>query len=104
MIPVVIESPYAGDTDVNLEYLDNCIRDCLVRGETPYASHLMLTSALDDMIPSERMLGIEAGMQMAKVCEYVVAYVDHGESPGMVIAINRHLKEGRQVHMRKIGK
>ena len=38
------------------------IRDCIARGESPYASHQMLTEALDDTNPIERNAGIQAGL------------------------------------------
>ena len=36
---VVVESPYAGDVEANLAYLRRAMRDCLLRGEAPFASH-----------------------------------------------------------------
>lgn len=50
MILVIIESPYAGDVDRNLEYLRAAMRDCLKRGEAPFASHALYTQpgVLDD--------------------------------------------------------
>ena len=39
----VIESPYAGDVEGNLTYLRACLKDCVERGESPYASHGLLT-------------------------------------------------------------
>lgn len=47
---IVIESPFRGATPAdqarNERYLEACIADCLRRGESPYASHKMLTQAL----------------------------------------------------------
>lgn len=67
--PVIIESPFKGNEkyseEVHRAYLDRCIRDCIFRGETPYASHKMLTDALDDSIPEERRMGVEAGIDIA---------------------------------------
>jgi hypothetical protein len=59
MIPVVIESPYAGDVERNLRYVRACMRDCLLRGEAPYASHALYTQpdVLCDEIPEERQYG-----------------------------------------------
>lgn len=89
MIPVVIESPYAAPTDegvaANLTYLDRCILDCLRRGETPYASHKMLTTALNDRAPAERALGIQAGLAMRKILAPRF-YIDLGWSSGMLAA------------------
>lgn len=61
---VVVESPYAGDVERNLRYLRAALRDCLLRGEAPYASHAIYTQpgVLDDDIPSERTRGIHAGL------------------------------------------
>lgn len=90
---VIIESPFAGkgdtdeerakNTERNKRYLARCVRDCVLRGESPYASHRMLTSALDDMNPDERKLGIEAGFAWREVADATVVYTDHGISPGM---------------------
>lgn len=80
---VAIESPYSGDTHRNLKYLDRCILDCLKRGETPYASHKMLTTALDDTTPEERALGMQRGLEMAVTLEVRAFYVDLGWSDGM---------------------
>jgi hypothetical protein len=86
-IPVVIESPFAGEVALNRAYLQACIRDCLRRGETPYASHQQLTWALDDNNPEERELGISAGLDMRDFIRAhggkSVYYVDLGWSSGM---------------------
>lgn len=74
---VIIESPYKGDVPRNLRYLRSCIRDCLSHGESPYASHRMLTDALDDGSPAERALGIEAGLAWRRALW--LEEVDYGE-------------------------
>ena len=89
--PTIIESPYAGLVPLNRAYLQACIRDSLSRGETPYASHQMLTDALDDGDPEQRELGIKAGLDMRKHliegCRAIVVfYTDLGWSPGMLRA------------------
>ena len=43
MIKVIIESPYTGDVERNLEYARRCMRDSIKRGEAPFASHLLYT-------------------------------------------------------------
>lgn len=82
MIPVQLESPY-GSTDPevvaqNEQYLQNCICDCLERGEAPFASHQMYTDALDDQIPEQRALGIAAGFVWASFAKLRVVYLDRG--------------------------
>lgn len=87
---VVIESPYAGDVKRNIEFARACIRDSIMRGETPFASHLLYTqpNILDDDLPQERKLGIEAGFAI-KHLEGVktVFYTDLGWSGGMELAM-----------------
>jgi len=91
---VVIESPYAGNPKRNLLYLDYCIRDCLAMDESPYASHLMLTTALDDNDPNHRALGIAAGLEWRMRADDRIFYTDLGWSRGMVAARNLYDKEG----------
>ena len=97
---VIIESPYAGDVPKHLAYLDRCIRDCLARGESPYASHKMLTTALDDNIPEQRALGIEAGMAWRRLAGGRVFYLDLGWSRGMVVAFDLYRHEGLPYELR----
>jgi hypothetical protein len=61
--PVILESPYAGDVEANMRYARAAMRDSLMRGEAPFASHLLYTQegVLLDSVPEERTLGIEAG-------------------------------------------
>ncbi len=93
---VVIESPYAGDVDVNTGYARQCVNDCLRRGEAPYASHLFFTQdgILDDDTPEERLLGIEAGFQWGACAALIAVYTDLGISEGMQkgIDVYRYLK------------
>ena len=85
MIPVVLESPYAGDVELNLAYLRACMRDCLARGEAPFASHGLYTQpgVLDDTKPEERALGIDAGFAWRPLASRTVVYVDLGITSGM---------------------
>jgi hypothetical protein len=94
MIPVIIESPYAGDVERNLRYLRACMRDCLLRGEAPYASHALYTQpgVLRDDVPEERRHGIEAGFAFRPLTKMTVVYADLGYSTGMKHGIN-HAKE-----------
>lgn len=68
---VIIESPYAGDVLRNVSYARAAVRDSVLRGEAPIASHLLFTQAgvLQDDIENERAMGIEAGLAWARVCE-----------------------------------
>ena len=105
MIRVILESPYAGDVEANVAYARRALRDCLLRGEAPIASHLLYTQpgVLDDLIPGERALGIEAGLAWGALAEKTVAYIDRGTSRGMQYGIDRANSEGRPVEYRTIG-
>lgn len=86
---VIIESPYAGDIEINIEYARRCVRDSLSRGEAPIASHLLYTQPgiLNDLIPSERQWGIDAGLAWRFVSQATVVYIDHGITKGMKYGI-----------------
>lgn len=89
---VIVESPFQGNPK-NLVYLQTCLRDCIFRGESPYASHSLLPGALDEGDPAERKLGIEAGYAWWKAADKVVFYTDLGWSPGMRAAMDRLQKQ-----------
>ena len=95
---VILESPYAGDIERNVAYARECIRDCLLRGESPIASHLLFT----DGVPAERELSIAAGLEWVRVADAIVAYIDHGVSNGMARGIGAAVSAGLQVEYRVI--
>jgi hypothetical protein len=101
---VIIESPFSGDQQKNISYARACMSDSLKRGEAPYASHLLYTQdgILNDEIPEERAMGIEAGLAWGKLAEKTVIYTDLGISKGMQIGIERALQEGRTVEFRSL--
>lgn len=82
---VIIESPFAGDVERNTAYARACLRDCLRRGEAPFASHLLYTQpgVLDDGLPHERTQGIAAGLAIGERADATVVYTDLGISGGM---------------------
>lgn len=106
---VYLESPYAGKSkeDVegvarNLKYLRRCMHDCIMRHEAPFASHGLYTQegVLDDTIPEERKLGIEAGFAWARPAAKTVMYCDLGFSRGMKYGIKNALVCGRPIELR----
>lgn len=106
-VRVYLESPYgAADDDTirrNIRYLRACMRDSLLRGEAPFASHAMYTQpgVLRDEIPAERDHGIFAGFAFRPMCAYTVVYTDLGISRGMELGIKAanalHLVEYRKL-------
>lgn len=101
---VIIESPYAGDVERNVAYAKEAVRDCLARGEAPYASHLFFTQSglLDETVPEQRTLGIEAGLAWGAMAEATVVYTDLGMSSGMLLGIDRAYLVGRPVEYRSL--
>lgn len=101
---VIIESPYAGDIDANVEYARACVRDSLSRGEAPIASHLLYTQPgiLRDEIPAERQWGIDAGLAWRAVAQASVVYIDRGISDGMKYGITAAHKAGIPVEYRSL--
>jgi hypothetical protein len=77
------------ESQLHARYLALCLRDCIERGETPYASHAILTlpGVLRDDVPEERVRGIAAGFTMRRGMHttviYVDCYVDEWMSKGM---------------------
>lgn len=101
---VVIESPYAGDVERNVEYAKRCMKDSLKRGEAPYASHLLYTQVLDDKVKHERERGMMAGFAWAEVATLRVFYIDYGISEGMKEALKLANSLDQENEIREIGK
>ena len=101
---VILESPYAGDVEKNVEYARRCVRDSLMRGEAPIASHLLYTQEgiLDDDVPEERKKGIAAGLAWRKVAAASVVYTDLGITEGMEFGISKADSDGLEVEYRTI--
>jgi hypothetical protein len=101
---VVLETPYQGNTVLNILYARACVRDCLKRGESPIAPHLLFPQPgiLNDNVRSERELGISAGLAWGEVADATVVYVDNGISDGMREGIEHAKEFGRPVEFRKL--
>lgn len=105
---VYIESPFKGEnweaTRRNILYARVCVRDSLLRGEAPYASHLFFTQSgiLNDLIEAERQLGITVGQALGDKFDLRAVYDDFGISRGMQYGIERALKLGQPIEHRKL--
>ncbi len=106
--PVIVESPFKPAGHLTREtldrHLDACLLDCISRGETPYASHQMLTRCLDDTVPEQREQGIACGLDMARFLARHgaswVFYVDYGMSKGMQEAMEEARRVGAHIEVR----
>lgn len=101
---MVIESPYTGDVARNVAYAREALRDSLLRGEAPFASHLLYTQpgVLRDEDKTERALGIAAGLDWGDGADLVAVYADLGFSSGMREGVDRAHVRGTPVEVRYI--
>lgn len=104
MKKVIIESPLSGDFKRNIRYARLCMTDCLRRGESPYASHLLMTQVLDDLVPEARTLGMECGFLWAEVADIIAIYQDLGISGGMKMGIEQHGRRHVAIEHRNLPK
>lgn len=101
---VIIESPFAGEIERNIAYARAAVRDSLLRGEAPIASHLLYTQdgILLDSVSEERQLGIDAGLAWGKVAELTAVYIDLGISRGMEYGIENAKAARRFIDFRRL--
>ncbi len=109
MKKVIIESRFSAvDTEGlvrNKKFALACMRDCFMRGEAPYASHVIYaqTHILDDFVAHERALGMHAGFVWGDLGILTVVYTDLGISAGMEMGIERAKLVGRPIEYRTLG-
>lgn len=103
---VILESRFAGQVPAeqrsNINYARKAVRDSVLRGEAPIASHLLFTQdgVLRDEVPLERRLGINAGHAWLGCAELMACYVDSGISDGMCLGIERADVAGLPIEFR----
>ena len=100
MTTVILESPFAGNPQLHIRYARAAMRDSLMRGEAPMVSHLLYTQVLDDEDPTDRAMGITAGL--AWQANKTVVYTDCGISRGMEQGIRAAQIAGRPVEYRTV--
>ena len=102
---IVIESPYQGNVKRNVAYARAALRDSLLQGEYPLASHLLYTQegVLNDNLPAERERGIAAGHAWIQAADFVAVYDDLGISNGMKDGIEAARGLGVPIVYRTIG-
>lgn len=87
--PVIVESPYGNDDPIevmrNEIYCRAAIRDCLQRGEAPFASHGLypLPGILKDSVREDQQRGMRAGFAIGELFPTRLFYMDRGLSSGM---------------------
>lgn len=76
MRKVILETPYAGDIELNTFYAQCCMMDCIKKGEAPFASHLIYPQVLEENTPAERGLGIGMGFMWGREADLCAIYTD----------------------------
>lgn len=109
---VQLESPYGTrpdgtralpeEVERNVKYALACMLDSLLRGESPFASHLLYTQVLDDCNPAHRELGISAGLEIGRNAKLCAVYEDYGLTPGMLRGIALAESLGIRVMYRRL--
>ena len=101
---VIIESPFMKSKNrsraQHIDYARRAVRDAISRGEAPIASHLLLPQEgiLNDDVPEERTMGIEAGLAWMEVADASIFYTDCGWSSGMLAALERCKRKEEYVY------
>lgn len=87
---VCIESPFRNPLpevpligELYRDYLHDCLRDSLSRGEAPFAGHAYLPFVLNDGDEDERRQGIDCHLAWLAKADKVALYIDFGFSAGM---------------------
>lgn len=104
---VNIESPFSGknpqEREENIEYARALMVDSLLKqGEYPFVMHLLYPQVLNDDIPEQRSLGIQAGLSYRKVVRKSVVGIDRGITVGMAYGMLAAWESGLPVEARSI--
>lgn len=85
---VYICSPYAGDTDSNINAARKYSRHAVDNGFIPVAPHLLFPQFMNDADPKERELGLSFGNALMSKCSEVWVF-GSTISAGMAVEIKR---------------
>lgn len=80
---VYIASPYAGDTDANIAFAKQAALYAMSKHYVPFVPHLQFPAFLNDNIPSQRTLGIQANLELLRRCDELWVFDYKGISAGM---------------------
>lgn len=105
---LIVESPFKAtetySVEENIAFARKVCRHALLLGYSPYASHLFFTQPglLDDDLPNERRLGIDAGLvwSVGVGDVWFALRSDEKLSVGMTYAANRHRMREAKVQFR----
>jgi len=108
---VDVETPYMdedhGNVARNILYARACVRDSLMRGETPFALNIFYSQPgiIDDSVSDERRIAIQTVDKLIGAFPDAVTavYEDLGISKSMQYGIDRATLSRRKVEFRKLG-
>ncbi|KLU66731.1 hypothetical protein DEAC_c13990 [Desulfosporosinus acididurans] len=80
---VYICSPLRGDIERNIIKAQGYCRDAINYNVVPIAPHVYFTQFLNDLIPKEREIGMELGIELLKKCDEVWVFGLQNPSEGM---------------------
>lgn len=75
------------EIDRHIQYAKDLTREALLHGHCAVTPHLYMTDCLNDSDPDERMLGLEAALELLEKCDAVIVGKKYGISEGMAAEI-----------------
>ena len=96
MKKIYICSPYRGNVKKNVALAKRACRMVTLCGDIPVCPHIYFTTFLSNDDPSERKLGMHAGIELMKECDEVVV-VGNSISVGMACEIGIAGTMGKKV-------
>lgn len=90
-------SPYRADSMEELKknrlYARSITQKALMAGVAPITPHLYMTQCLNESIAGQRNIGLAAGLELLKSCDFVIVGVRRGISEGM----SAEIKEAERI-------
>lgn len=106
MTRVYIASPFRTNSPelrkTYLNYLDDCIRDSLLRNEAPYVPHAYLPRFLADSDGRQRNKALSIGTKFLLICQILAVYKNHGITEGMQGEIDTAKANGIRIEFRSL--
>ena len=93
---IYVCSPYAWNTNYNMENARKYSRFIILSGYIPITPHIYFTQFLSDDIPKERDLGIQVGSYLMDICSEIWVFGNY-ISRGMKSEIKRAKEMGYKI-------
>lgn len=87
---IMILSPYSGDIERNMRYLQRCIWHVIQERHAPFAPHYIYPSFMDDTNSLQRDIGIAMGLLWGSVSDELWLFQDYGISDGMATEVGHY--------------